>query len=215
MQKPHQHRCPNRGTLSYVNRPNNDERSEAPTHARGPVLPGLLIELIAAGQWRHPGDEVVHAIMPWFKDPVDLLTGLDQIRRESRALDRLADDESTARIFRLARGGSATEPVQLPWLDVDLAILIAVNRIPGDDVAIALDYRTSNSDPQVVAGDAWSAPHRGDWRTVAPTFSAFAAALNLPGHGTIATSAPPRSAIASTPAAAGTRSPPTTTSPPG
>ena len=40
----------------------------------------------------------------------------------------------------------------------DLAVLIAVNRRPGDDVAIALDYRSSAEDPAVVASDACTHP---------------------------------------------------------
>ena len=92
----------------------------------------------------------------------------------------MTDDDATARLFRLARGSAAAGPVELPWLDVERAVLIAVNRIPGDDVAVALDYRTSGSDPQVV-GDFWTGSHQCAWRTVAPAFSAFTTALNLTG----------------------------------
>lgn len=119
--------------------------------------------------------------MPWFEDPLDFLTDVDQIRRESGSLDHLTQDEDTARFFRQVRGSTATGPVELPWLDVELAVLIAVNHIPGDDVAIALDYRTSASDPQVVASDFWTDPRQCSWRIIAPTFSAFTAALDLTG----------------------------------
>ena len=33
---------------------------------------------------------------------------------------------------------------------------VAVNRRPGDDVSIILDYRTDPSDPRVVGSDPWS-----------------------------------------------------------
>ena len=71
-----------------------------------------------------------------------------------------------------------------PWLDVEQALNIAVNRRPGDDVAIALDYRTGLSDPRVVGSDAWTGQHetgqfRYVWREVAPAFSVFAEALGL------------------------------------
>ena len=59
-----------------------------------------------------------------------------------------------------------------------------MNRRPGDDVAIALDYRTSPSDPRVVGSDAWTSQHETGqiqyvWREVAPAFSVFAEALGL------------------------------------
>jgi hypothetical protein len=43
--------------------------------------------------------------------------------------------------------GSVTGPSDLPWLDIEQAFNIAVNRRPGDDVAIALDYRTTRLIP--------------------------------------------------------------------
>lgn len=162
-----------------MNRPNKDQAPGISTRVRGLALPAPLIELLTTGQWRHPGDETLRKIMPWFKDPLDFLTDVHQIRHESGSLDHLTDDEDTARIFRQARGSASADPVELPYLDVDLAVLIAVNRIPGDDVAVALDYRTSASDPRVVASDFWTDPRQCSWRTVAPTFSAFITALNL------------------------------------
>lgn len=117
--------------------------------------------------------------MPWFEDPVDLLTDVDQIRRESRSQEWMSWDRATADLFRLARGDRSGGLVELPWLDADLAVLIGVNRNPGDDVAIALDYRSGRDDPAVVASDRWTDPRRCAWRVVAPTFSAFVAALGV------------------------------------
>lgn len=162
-----------RGRLYTVNDP---ERS---VHVRGLALPQLLIELLADDRWRHPGEQALREIMPWFEDPLHFLTNVEEIRRESRSLDFLTDDVATANLFRQARGSTAPEPVELPWLDVDLAVLVAVNRIPGDDVAIALDYRTSALDPRVVASDSWTDPNRCGWRTVAPAFSAFTVSVGL------------------------------------
>jgi hypothetical protein len=64
--------------------------------------------------------------------------------------------------------------------DVEKAFYIAVNRRPGDDVAIALGYRTDPSDPRVV-GASWQQAGRFQclWRQVAPAFSEFAEALGL------------------------------------
>ncbi|MFI0445011.1 S1 RNA-binding domain-containing protein [Actinomadura sp. 6N118] len=151
-------------------------------HARGLPLPVLLLELLAARDWPPSDDAALSGVMPWLEDPVDLLANIDQIRRESRALDSLSEDPATADLFRLASGGRSTELVELPWLDTDLAVLIAVNRNLGDDVAIALDYRSGSDDPAVVASDWWTDAQRCAWRVVAPTFSAFAAALGVHGQ---------------------------------
>ncbi|NRQ33122.1 hypothetical protein HII36_14905 [Nonomuraea sp. NN258] len=155
-------------------------RDPAGLLVRGLTPPPLLIDLLAAGTWRHPGDAVMREVMPWFEDPLIFLTDLDHMRGESGALDLFADDERSAEVFRVARG-SLAGPVELPWLDVELAFLVAVNRLAGDDVAIALDYRGDPADPRVVAGDYWTSPDRCfRWRVVAPTFSAFVTALGLP-----------------------------------
>lgn len=158
-----------------VDRP---EEGRAPA-VRGLALPGLLVELMARGRWRHPGDAALRVIVPWLEEPLDFLTGVTEIRSESRSLDLLTDDAATARMFRQVRGSALGEPVELPWLDVELAVLIAVNRVPGADLAIALDYRTRAEDPRLVASDFWTDPRRCAWRTVTPSFSEFAAVL---GH---------------------------------
>ncbi|MDN3353031.1 hypothetical protein [Actinomadura sp. DC4] len=123
----------------------------------------------------HPGDERLHEVSPWFPEPLDFLPDVRQMRRESRSLDLFADDRALSRLFRTARGSAG--PVELPWLDAERAVLIAVNRVPGDDVAIALDYR--GEEPRVVGSDFWTDPTRCAWRTVAPTFPEFASALKL------------------------------------
>ena len=59
---------------------------------------------------------------------------------------------------------------------------MAVNRWPGDDVGIALDYRTGFDDHRVVAGD-WGSGNSCKWRGVAPTFSAIVRLLGLDSPG--------------------------------
>ncbi|MGC5029348.1 hypothetical protein [Micromonospora sp. DT229] len=49
--------------------------------------------------------------------------------------------------------------------------MIAINRIPGDDVAMALNYRTAAADPHVVASDFWTDREQCSRRAVTPTFS--------------------------------------------
>ncbi|ATO15550.1 hypothetical protein O7600_20055 [Micromonospora sp. WMMA1998] len=145
----------------------------------GLVLPTLLTELLNGGRWRHPGDDVLRDLMPWFESPLDFLTSSEQIRGESRSLTLFADDPPSSHLFREARGSISTAGVELPWLDAEQAVLIAVNRIPGDDVAMALDYRTDPADPRVVASDFWTDPKQCSWRTVTPTFSQLVEILRL------------------------------------
>jgi hypothetical protein len=95
-----------------------------PTHVRGLPLPTLLMEFLVSGRWLHPGDAGLREVMPWFEDPLDFLTDVHQMSRESRSLDLFADDEALSGLFRAIRGSVSTGPVELPWLDVDLAVLI-------------------------------------------------------------------------------------------
>jgi hypothetical protein len=152
---------------------------------RGLALPPLLVSLLDSGRWRHPGDDVLRAVVPWFEDPLDFLHSPDEMRRESTFLyeDGTADNPRESALFHVVRG-SVADPGDLPWLNVEQAFNIAVNRRLGDDVAIALDYRTDPSDPRVVGSDMWTSQHETGqiqyvWRQVAPAFSAFAEALGL------------------------------------
>ena len=150
-----------------------------PVRVRGLVVPPLLRDLIRDGRWRHPGEAALDRAMPWFKDPLHFLDSVQAMERESNSLDFLTEDETSARLFRQARGTGQVSRVDLPWLDVDKAFLVAVNKHPGDDVAIALDYRTDSMDPRVVASDFWTEPGTCSWREVTSTFSALVGEFGL------------------------------------
>lgn len=142
-----------------------------------PPIPSLLISLLEAGLWKHPGEDVLHNVVPWITDPLDFLTSIDQIERESSG--HLADYPDSSKRARELRGSLQAPSVELPWRDVDRSILIAVNRNLGDDVAIALDFRTSQSDPRVIAS-AWRGhPMEVFWEEVAPTFTQFLRAIHI------------------------------------
>jgi hypothetical protein len=160
-----------------VNRPAHPGRPAV--RVRGLLLPALMIELMASGRWQHPGDQVLGVVLPWFADPLHFLASAGEMERESQSLDLFADDERSSQIFRVARGNVAG-PVGLPWLDSERALVIAVNRRAGADVAVALDYRGATDRPAVVASDVWTYPKGGYvWRPVAPSFEAFAIKLGL------------------------------------
>ncbi|WP_328907810.1 hypothetical protein OG230_35085 [Streptomyces sp. NBC_00234] len=150
----------------------------APSVVRGLALPAPLTSLIDRDAWRHPGDAVLAEVVPWFEDPLAFVRNPEQMAYASQSLDMFADDPHSA-FFGVARGSTAAAPLELPWLDAEQAVLIATTRNPGDDGALALDYRTDPSDPRVVGSDFWTDSLVCRWRVVAPTFSTFVTRLGL------------------------------------
>jgi hypothetical protein len=139
-------------------------------------LPELLVALIRDGHWVHPGDALLRELIPFMVDPVVFLSTPEAMARESSG--HLADDPRLSAVFHIVHGSRVVGPVELPWLDVDRSFFVAVNRWPGDDVGIALDYRTDALDPRVVASD-WGTGQACIWREVAPAFSGFVRLLGL------------------------------------
>jgi hypothetical protein len=83
----------------------------------------------------------------------------------------------SSRNQKLARG-SRSGPVELPWLDVEKALIIGVNAYPGDDTFFVLDYRQSMISPIVVtdrfAGRSDSTPYYlSDWVFLARDWREF------------------------------------------
>ncbi|MFF3562530.1 hypothetical protein ACFYXS_21065 [Streptomyces sp. NPDC002574] len=152
----------------------------APSTVRGLALPERLAALIDRDLWHHPGDAVSAEVVPWFEDLLAFVSDAEQMDLASRSMDLFADDPHCA-FFRQARGSRGTVPLDLPWLDVEHAVLIAITRNPGDDGALALDYRTDPSDPRAVGSDFWTDPRRCRCRrrAVAPTFSALVTGRGL------------------------------------
>ncbi|KAB1979157.1 hypothetical protein [Streptomyces triticiradicis] len=149
-----------------------------PSIVRGLALPAQLASLIDRGLWRHPGDAMLTKVIPWFEDPLAFVRSPEQMTFASQSMDMLADDPHST-YFSVARGSRAAIPLGLPWLDAEQAVLIAITRNPGDDGALALDYRSDPSDPRIVGSDFWADPNMCRWRVVMPTFSDFVTALGL------------------------------------
>src|SRR5260370_16810940 len=119
-----------------------DPRAERPRSGnalRRLVLPNLMVDRIATGRWKHPGDEPIREVMPWFEDPLIFLANADQMRHESQSLDLFADDKRLSELFRVRRG-TAASPVDLPWLDAELAILPAFIMNPATAVPTPPHY---------------------------------------------------------------------------
>ncbi|HEX8833069.1 MAG TPA: hypothetical protein VF719_02650, partial [Abditibacteriaceae bacterium] len=141
------------------------------------LLPPLLLELVQSGRWRQPTDEKIQSLIPFLREPVDFTRfGFEETWGYSQL--HLVDDPRFSSFFQEYRGSAGIER-ELPWLDAEKAVFIAVNREIGDDIGIALDYRTNASDPRVVASD-WGAEYRRcDWRLVDERFSDFVRRIDL------------------------------------
>ncbi len=87
------------------------------------------------------------AAIPFLKDPVVFLLSPSHIAAQTNLFP---DDERYSLFFHEYRG-STNQEKPLPWLDAEATFFLAVNKNIGDDVAIALDYRTNRDDPRVVA----------------------------------------------------------------
>jgi hypothetical protein len=142
-------------------------------------LPPLLISLIQEGRWRQPSDEVIRAVIPVLPGPVDFILNEEAIRRDDIPLRRLRS-ERFLQTFRIARSLPRSPAPDLPWLDVDLALFIADQRRIGDEIAVALDYRSNPLDPRVVASDwRWTDRWSCYWCEVSPSFSVFVDRLGI------------------------------------
>jgi hypothetical protein len=135
-------------------------------------IPALLRTLIETGRWQHPGDDVLRQRIPRLADPVDFRNWVPQNTVADEIASFSPRDRETFKLYR------DTDDLHrpLPWLNADKAVFIAVNRVPGDDVAIALDYRDSADEPTVVAS-CWPEDKFHEWFKVADSFDEFAQSL--------------------------------------
>ena len=138
-------------------------------------LPRLFAELIEAGRWVNPGDDVMRQKVSFIREPLTFLCSKDDMLFNSGPLmDKDASDNESFSEYR----GSVVGERPLPWIDVERSIFIIVNKYPGDDVGIALDYRTGINAPRVVGGDWWTGRSL-DYRQISPTFDEFVQLLGL------------------------------------
>jgi len=138
----------------------------------GLVLPRLLRCLLKNGEWIHPGDDIIAKMLPVLKgEDLDFCKTFESIDFNSGELMSPNEDENFD--FHEYRGSRLDKPRDLPWIDVEKSIFIAVCRTAGEDNALALDYRTSRSDPRVICTDWHSGGDSLIWVEICPTFSEF------------------------------------------
>ncbi len=138
-------------------------------------VPGLLGELIGRGEWVHPGDDVLRRAFPLLTDPLDFLPSVDGV-----PIVAFQGWPPASQAWACLRMYVEGEERPLPWLDARSAVFVALNRIPGDDVAIALDFRRRVDRPRVVASrwlDAEAA-----WFVLAEDFERFWQCIRRPTH---------------------------------
>jgi hypothetical protein len=142
----------------------------------GLSLPPLLISLIQQEKWRHPGQDVLRTVIPFLTDKMDFMTP-EQRRFETEGQLAISEPPLMFPHMHQVRGSKMPTPVELPWLDVDKMVFLAIAKEIGVDEAIALDYRTSLTDPCVIATE-WM-PEGCFWREVTPTFTEFVERIGL------------------------------------
>jgi hypothetical protein len=157
------------------------------------TIPQALIEAENLARWpsglRLSGS-VLSSVAP-FMSTIDFeLLSIDQIlgKKSSQIADLetltlFAKKPSSALHHRVYIGNNAQGPSDLPWLDVDKALVIGGGADYGDDTWLALDYRLNLLDPRIVVSQyrhygpepARAAPSHINWLAIAPNIQGFLA----------------------------------------
>ncbi len=146
--------------------------------------PPLLLALVAEGRWRQPSDDAWRRAVPWLLDPDDAL-GLVPATdfAGSEVYTGFGEEVVDPVLLSTCSPECGPEHVDDPrMVDASRAIIIAMNRVLGSDLAVVLDLRRDADDPRVVASfwveDGGSGvPHT--WREAAPRLSEFVVVLGL------------------------------------
>jgi hypothetical protein len=144
---------------------------------RGMKYPRIFKELWVAGKWEQPDEKLLEAAIPWIQGPIEFIEEMQWMVSENSTT--MADHADLSNMFFEYRGSKSKDKPDLPWLDIDQAIIFAVNRIHGDDLGLAMDFRTSAEDPRVV-GSYWkTAPNSFEWRLINNSFYNFLEELGM------------------------------------
>jgi hypothetical protein len=141
----------------------------------GLKLPKSLVSLLKSDGWKRPTDTRRLAQILPIQRPEELsFLSLDGMVRETSAMVRLYE-KGLGAIYGLTSSRSHDQPPHPELLDVDKAIIIAVN---SDEDAIALDYKFDVHTP-AVAVSSFGEGDKGSWRQVATDFATFVEAIAL------------------------------------
>ncbi len=156
-----------------------NDPSDTIIEIRGMRFPPAFAELWSAGEWQQPDEALIQSLIPWLQGPIEFIEAMHWMVTENHTL--LADHRYDARTWREYRGSVSPDKTDLPWRDLDQSLFLAVNRNPGDDLGVALDFRTSTDNPRVVAS-YWCGEREDyhvEWRLVTDTFSEFLTRLEM------------------------------------
>lgn len=132
------------------------------------------------GSWRQPSQEAWHETVPWILDDDDRLTlnmSIDGMVEDTALLERYVD-----RGRHVYSSVESKEHLNDPdWIDAERAVGIGGSEVPGADLLIVLDLRSTPDDPRVLISD-WRADGNvlvHHWRLVAPILTSFLHRLGL------------------------------------
>jgi len=144
----------------------------------GLKLPSLLVEMVEEGRWKRPENIEKLSQLTGATRPMDFnFESFDGMKLETEGARNLASDEETSAIYNLY--SSKEHPSYKKnegTLDVDLAVLIAVN---WDEEAIFLDYRVDRNEPSVMLAYWLTEDGPQSHRLLAEDFASFAAKVGL------------------------------------
>ncbi len=175
------------GTLGGIGGTMANDPSDKIREIRDMRFPPAFVELWMAGKWQQPDESLIQSLIPWLQGPIEFIEVMHWLVTENGS--PLVDYLDSANKFREYRGSVSHDKTDLPWLDLEKSLFIAVNRIRGDDLGIALDFRTSTDDPRVVAS-YWCGErddYHVEWRLVTEMFSEFLTKVNMVNSNEIAT----------------------------
>lgn len=142
-------------------------------------FPPAFVELWSTAKWQQPPEPLIQSLIPWLQGPIEFIEVMHWMVTENQA--SLVNHPHSAKMFREYRGSVSLDKPDLPWLDVEKSLFFAVNRIHGDDLGVAMDFRTSKDNPRVVAS-YWCgerSDYHVEWRLVTERFSEFLARLQM------------------------------------
>jgi hypothetical protein len=158
----------------------------------GLEVPGLLLDamrdgLLPSGRIRGAVQALPQPSAGHFAETdLELIRTPDELQpggspiADTASLRKMADSTELAEKYKVKRGSAEASPVELPWLDVEQALVIGGGASYGDDTWVVLDYRTGANDPRV-AMNVWKAgkPSEVEWRELAPSMSEFLKMLGV------------------------------------
>lgn len=138
---------------------------------KGLKVPSLLVKLVNEGFWVKGSELDIKKHYEFLNDPLTFLQSFQGMK----STPSFKYDE----VLRIYSSSEVGLNRNLPWLDIDNSIFIAINKNPGDDIAIALDYRDNSTSPIVVASKWTEVNGYCEWVKIENTFDDLVQTLKM------------------------------------